>query len=140
MNHFAIYSYLHLRGEKIYAIKEYQRESFVLLAGVGLRSGPLLAASHSFLRLGLLLYVVFGVFTACLGVEEVDLDLIPILIELLVGEEVVDISLVILDVVSSSGYRDAVLMFEGIVFAVVVEGALGYSVVFGGVDGLRGSL
>jgi len=54
-----------------------------------------------------------------------------------VGEEVVDLSFLVLEVVSPTGYRDAVLMLESIVLAVVVEGALSDSIVFSGVDGRR---
>lgn len=51
------------------------------------------------------------------------------------GEEVVDLSFLVLEVVSPTGYRNAVLMLESIVLAVVVEGALGDSIVFSSVDG-----
>jgi hypothetical protein len=57
-----------------------------------------------------------------------------------VGEEVVDLSFLVLEVVSPTGDSNAVLMLESIVLAVVVEGALGDSIVFSGVDGRWRSL
>ncbi len=50
------------------------------------------------------------------------------------GEEVVDLSFLVLEVVSPTGDSNAVLMLESIVLAVVVEGALGDSIVFSSVD------
>ena len=92
------------------------------------------------MRLHLLLHVVLRVFAACLGVEEVDVHLRAVLLVFFVGEEVVDLSFLVLEVVSPTGYRDAVLMLESIVLAVVVEGALGDSIVFSSVDGRWRSL
>jgi hypothetical protein len=92
------------------------------------------------LGLHLLLHVVLRVFAACLGVKEVDVHLRAVLLVFFVGEEVVDLSFVVLEVVSPTGYSNAVLMLESIVLAVVVEGALSDSIVFSGVDGRRRSL
>jgi hypothetical protein len=57
-----------------------------------------------------------------------------------VGKEVVDVPFVIFDVVTPPSNGDTILMLEGIVLAVMVEGALRDSVIFGGVDGLWRSL
>lgn len=82
----------------------------------------------------LLLYVILGVFAACLGVEEVDVHLGSVFLVFFVGKEVFEVSLVVLEIFSSSSYSYTVLMLKSIILTVMVEGTLSNTVIFSCVD------
>jgi hypothetical protein len=79
-------------------LRNIKRErSLVLLARIaGLYSGTLFAASHSLLGLRFPLHVVLGVFTTCLGVEEVDVYLSTIFLVFFVGKQIINLALMVL--------------------------------------------
>jgi len=113
--------------------------SFVLLTGVSLGSWSLLAACYSLLGLRFLFPIVFLILSACFSIEEVDFNLVSIFIEFFVRKQIVNLSFMVFHIISTTGYSNTVLVLEGIIFAVMVESAFGYTIVFGSVDWWWGS-